>query len=99
MLERTQRRQKLLVSASLEAQPQDLLTSPVLSTSPPKQDSPTPPKPKSPTPPRRTSGIRRHRFAELASRVDTWLEEDKCDIITKSNENTSTVMKVIVQLI
>lgn len=97
MLERTQRRQEMLASAKLEAPTLELLASPVLRTSPQKDKSPTPPKPRSPTPPRRTNGIRRNRFAELASRVDMWLEEDtKCDIKSKSNENDFTVTKVIV---
>lgn len=97
MLERTQRRQEMLASTKLEAPMLELLASPILRTSPSKEKSPAPPKPRSPTPPRRTNGIRRNRFAELASRVDMWLEEDtKCGIKPKSNENDFAVTKVVV---
>lgn len=79
MLERTQRRQELLASASLDTpipnktmETSKLTESVVTSISPPK--SPI------------TRHQRRARLAELASRVDQWLEEDQ---VLKPNEKNS----------
>lgn len=81
MLERTHRRQELLASATLEVPLKVSLPSPVMENLPSVQKSPSPP------PQQR---MRRNRFAELASRVDMWLEEDT-DIKPKLKENDLTV--------
>lgn len=83
MLERTQRRQELLASASLETpnksvETSKLVESVVTSISPPK--SPI------------TRHQRRTRLAELASRVDQWLEEDQ---VLKPNEKNSKKIGII----
>jgi len=77
MLERTQRRQQLLVSASSDIPIKEPSPTPVVEILTSTQKSP----------PQR---MRRNRFAELASRVDMWLEEDT-DFKPKSIENDPTV--------
>lgn len=74
MLERTQRRQELLASASKEKTSLSKtveMTKPTESVEPPVSSNKSPSK----TPPLQHQ--RRTRLAELASRVDQWLEEDK----------------------
>jgi len=90
MLERTQRRQELLASASKEtAKP--VLSKIVEMTKPTESVEPLVSPKKSPlkTPPLQHQ--RRTRLAELASRVDQWLEEDK---VLKPIDKSSTDKKV-----
>lgn len=82
MLERTQRRQELLASASLETPNKSVETS-KLAESVVTSISPS----KSPI-----SHQRRTRLAELASRVDQWLEEDQ---VLKPNEKNSKKIGII----
>lgn len=83
MLERTQRRQELLASVALET-PIPTDTKALRSVELVKTTEP------SLSPPSRCQ--RRTRLAELASRVDQWLEEDHN---LKPNENVSSEIEVL----